>query len=1431
MLITVLTALFIPLHKAYEEKIAALQTEVVDKLESFLGFHFEYGSIFPSFLKYIEIRNLRVLSGPEGKTELLYLNRIRVYYRIGKLIKGKTAEAFYRISLDNSRLEFDPRRDAEVFTLLNRIFAKEEAGLASPEKPREDLVQSLYPILGMPISGRNLTLVYRDAWGDAEISRLFFSFQPEGDYYKFSLRGEGRFALPETLVFHRGGGDLRINGRIGTGLDWGEILFTLKGWKTNLADFSRLSFQGQFQGQQITIRKIQDRVPFDLTVKLNTAAEKANFSFSAENFIPDNHIQVRRPLEKLAFLSSVGLTGTATGAMTLASQTISYATDMKLSIPINPWIPTPMTMEVKLEGEGPLLSIERLDITSSKGLLFFSGKTDLSQKVPFPTGTLKLSEIDLPQGSLSAMLYLRSRNGENLAFAPWVRYKNLPFKNWDMRFSGDFGGFDFVTTLSYDEVDWENRFEARGSLSLGKTPFLQGELITRHFPLGVLGAAMTENEGIQGFSQKLPEIVLSSRCFLSSNLDRFSFSFADFFLNQRGRKGNSLTASFSGNNTSLTISSLQGRYSGFDFGLTGMASFESGVPAEWETTLEVEGKIYELTGKMEVGEFLQIHGNYGLESLITFGQGYSFKVLAKGLPLPVREGVALNLDARGRYKNSAEWVFLLREAAIDGLPAVVGNFRGNRLILGGQASPRAIFLSRIDYSDSLSSLLGNGEILLSPREKTSSGWFQLSEATGNEQHLFTFDYDGENLLGNLNVQNLPLERLGTLPLKGKIDGEAVFAGPWEYPDLTISLNLEEGFYNETPVAFSSEMAFDGMTISLKELSASYLNQGFTVKSGFLNLASGEAVAEGDFRGILQENPLVGGFSLSLNGAPLRSRRDLFKVTDQDFQGILKVEELRIFNETKSPWIVMVSQTDGKLNFQGGPGDSLSLNLERNGRFLLSLTRALPLSFKAEGILSSGKIEAQCRDIFMNFEAINRVFAIPYFTITAGQAEGDLRISGSVNDPDLYGRLLLTKAKAKVINIDEILSLDTALIQADQKTFTAKDVILTSAGGSAIMNCEFTLDHLLPYDYTIAIETLYNKDPYLTMSFPKVSVDGYVKGLVQLTGSTEFLKVTGALEVYSGTLALNPGDEVPETKKVGIITDLTIKLKQNNQFYWPSKPFPILKAYAEGGEELVLKINTIENTLSLLGEVDIRGGEIFYFQRNFYLEDGRITFNETKERFDPVMNAKAALREIDTQGEIVKIYLIAENMTLTNFNPRFESEPYRQESEILAMLGQNLFDTTEGTQLLGDALLITSDVVGQFGFIQGIQNALRELLRLDLLSLRTQVLSNLLVNRLLNNGNNSLGADDSLSTYLDNTTLILGKYFGQDFFLQALVQMDYYGNQASQVYPNSVFNIDAEVSLEWKSPLALIQFNLYPNFFDKDKDPLSTSLGLSWSFSF
>jgi hypothetical protein len=302
--------------------------------------------------------------------------------------------------------------------------------------------------------------------------------------------------------------------------------------------------------------------------------------------------------------------------------------------------------------------------------------------------------------------------------------------------------------------------------------------------------------------------------------------------------------------------------------------------------------------------------------------------------------------------------------------------------------------------------------------------------------------------------------------------------------------------------------------------------------------------------------------------------------------------------------------------------------------------------------------------------------------------------------------------------------------------------------------------------------------------------------------------------------------------IAVVTDIRIKTGRRVEFFWPRSDFPVLQAYTDLGTGIHITSDEASRRFSLQGDVKLRSGEIFYFDRSFYIREGTLFFNENEIQFDPRISARAEIRDQSEEGPVT-VSLIIDNAPLRSFTPRFESSPPLSQMEIFALLGQVPGDGSGGAGDRGNILVSTSvDALTQFTVMRRLQRELRNFLGLDMLSLRTQVLQNMVfqaagINQ--NRGRTQDGVSERqmrAGNYFDNTTVFIGKYIGSDIFVQSLFSLRYDENRQTW----GGLKLEPDIGLEMQSPFFNIGVNLVPlhpeNWFIND-----ISFSLTWRRSF
>ena len=783
----------------------------------------------------------------------------------------------------------------------------------------------------------------------------------------------------------------------------------------------------------------------------------------------------------------------------------------------------------------------------------------------------------------------------------------------------------------------------------------------------------------------------------------------------------------------------------------------------------------------------------------------------------------LSLNINGFLFSMDNWKMLINDITIESIPT---GFDNGNISLAAVLSQNGGNIFRLDYSDSRSSLKGGGSLSLTDILPMPSGILQLntSSVETGEQYSLIAGFNGSDIQGDIRFTDFPIKRaLNSPSLEGEITGRLSADGPLSSPRISVNLETGNASLNGQSMDISASMLYENLILSLEDISISVGEYVTDDVNGILNLEEGThsvggKLATGD--GMLD---LDAQFTLEAQTSPVKSINEFTSALEEDLKAHLIVEEIIFNGEAHEAWNFDIARTDELINITGGIENEITANYYGNGYFSLEAENPFPVSISASGTILEGDINAEISSVSYTVEDLS--FSIISFY--EGSFNGRLRLQGPINDPDFYGQLDFHDVVFNPPFVEDISEPFNTSFFFSGKELTVPATRVKTNNGRAIVTIDAVMERWLPRNYELKINVPQDESISSIFYWSPFYVKGMAEGNIRLSGDFSQMNIDGLIMVSEGIFMLN--DSIQGIKSTGnpfdvITADLALVSKENNQFLWPNRDFPIVEGYLSTGSELSLQYETGKG-INLDGDLSLKGGEIFYFERNFYLKEGVIGFNnESQPGIDPLLSARAEIRDINAEGEMTKIYLIIDPSPLSSFTPRFESDPPLSTAEIIAIIGGNIFDSFTS---ITDAGLQAVDVLTQLTIMQSIEDGLKSTLGLDLLSIRSSFLSNFLENI----GPASSGRENNINfaEYLDNTTLYLGKYFSDDIFLQGMFQFDLYNDTGYSEDLN--INVDSEIKLEWEGPVANVELNFYPDFYDPIEGLNKTSLGLSWRFSY
>jgi translocation and assembly module TamB len=1427
--LVIVTAVSIyPLQQELEKQLEELRVTIISLLEKKLDRKITYESISPSFLRFLEFRELSVLEYENGPS-LVSFRRVRVHFSLFEIIKGNSlVSALEEIQIIDTNITFGTKKDNDLIQLFK--------DLVSTVGDEEVTIPSLR------LSGRNISGEIITDFGTVHFESVQFSIDYGEEDLELFLRGIARgnfkkndFQLEQMETV------LEVEGYMDNNFAWSNLEIDIKQLHTNLLSLKNQTFYVNVAENTWKIRKIEDKAPIDIVLTVDLLEESLEASMVVEEFVPSQFVTLEEGLASFDPWMNTLLTGEASIRYFYSTSRLTYEGDISAHLD-NSLLPTSFNVKGNFNGNEKFVDFANLDVVSEYGNYSFKG--GFSYETLLPNGYLEFYNLPYPITDTTARgaIILASKNRTLQGRSTYLSLGDASFSSLDVTITRLEGGIDFSLEGSTESFRNQNTnsFNSEGYIEFSPEIYLQLSFSSKNLPIrDVLPFFVSSDSLPKDVFQFAEPLLLSSELYINSNLKQVSFASPKVDIRDISDPNNSLYFASSGNASSFEIRELELHYSGIDLSGEFQADIVEQNFLRFSSQFSVQDVPYSFSGSFKPGKELIVQGDYDFSSILLFSDERILLSLdCSELPVPLPENqIFLSLSLHGSYISLDKWQIALRKGSISSIP-LQGAPPGS-LALNGRITSENIIINRLIYTDTFSVISGSGMAdinLLNPNK--GEAWINLQSEEGGETYYgYAKIHElGENhsIDGLLSFKGSPLSRFIDTNIIGNVNGKFLVKGSIDSPEITGSLSLEEGLLNADPVSFATDFTLSQERGIIHSLSLDYLTNSVRGARGTYSIKNGTLAFTADYQGVFQADPITARLELAgsfQDFLPLLGSTDLFTI---NFEVNLHVTDIFVGEEEQPSWEAVLRQQEEKITFSGGPEDSINGYFEKDGVFYAELREPMPIECIVTGSVKDAVIDAELKDGVLSFKALDSLLIIPFFKMSEGQAYGTLSIKGPINDPDFYGTLEGAGVFATVpVSPDTIGPLESNIV-FNGKTMSIERTTVKVGAGYLTAEAMFTMDHWLPVTADIRISTTDDRAVHIKTNIGRILVDGYASGNFRVVSEPIGISLFGNLQAKNTSIMIGQKGEEDEEQVPNISLDLTVTSGQQVEFIWPNQDFPILQAYAETGESVSILLDGTNGEATFRGEVDIKGGEIYYFSRSFYINEGKIVFNENEDKFDPRLSARAELRDVTPEGTPLSIYLIEDDKPFSEFSPYFESDPPLSNADILSILGKGLMAQLGGETIdLSKALIFTGDFfLTQFGLIKSFENAVKDIFSLDLFTLRTQILQNLLRERLFQEqiAQEAL-QEQGLGRYLDNTTLFLGKYFGNDLFIEAMLRLRMSNNYIEELKAYEELQIESKISLEWKTPLALIELNFQPDFEDIFSTIAKASVALSWRFAF
>jgi hypothetical protein len=1466
VLVVITTLLLQPLQELMKNRMMELRNSLISRLEAVLGRNIRYDTWGPSLLGTLDIRNIRVYGADSAP--VLTIARVRVSYSLIALMSAGIPQAIRSVQLDRPLISVDMQRDADVLGFFSAFTGKGPASVSLAEMLNRQVRLKIrngsweiitgterYTLngLGLEASFDQGLLRFQGHWNAAAVMGSLF---PE----PITAQMDCRITGTATGDFTEGSANLHlssISGSLGS-LEpgSGERRFRIRPVAFTLA----LTEQG------LVLKKLADQAPFDLAADYDFRSGRISGALGCENLSPQELLALEGPWKAYKRWLDLGVSGKASFVLDTPPETGGIRYDLSLVGQIPPAL-LPMgkgSFSIQGSGTGTGLTVRTLSVQFPQGGLRYQGKLGFT---PFaPQGTLSLVNLSLSGAdAVAGDIQVFTRNREIGFQGTGITFGAVPLASLQgavlleeqgLKFSLSLEGLGNRDTEALEVPAAEGETEAPsavpypdglvsaegfldyapsyGEIHLILDSFSVADILALVRPFKAIpevsGMVRPGVSGTQGGVHPMDRIRVSTEVFGATDFGRFSYH-APRFMVTYADQGTVFTGVIAGTNRHVECTEGQIRFAEDPIILSGYADLRSLEDVSFSLNASYQDRPYYLEGMILDRHSLSMQGSYGFKAYINrtdFG-GYSGYIEAENIPIPYQGQFArLSLMSSLRYDTPDFWYFDLDHLELADVNTPLAPRTALRI--SGRADPEGASFPGLLFDDGRGALSGNLSLRWNRYFSEISGTMRLGTETGEEQYDLEALFKDKRLRLYLSGSNMQLLRFVNNPYTIVASGDLQVS--WDSMESfsgEVRLDSLSAVIAETPLEMSGSGTITPEAMTLKTVGIQYRDLELQMPFFQISLPEQRAAGEAQIRMRAPGRDVDMSFTVGIDFKPLDSWFRLGTVANA-FTGVIHVEQVR-FNTFKedAPFDFIFSRTNSLISLSGGPQDMIRVQISDTGDFYAGLSHPSPVRGTLVGTIGAKTIDAQAPDVYVDLAALGALIPAEIqhiITLSGGFVTASIQVSGSLGDPDFFG---IAQGYSVRLKVPQYVTQDirpvpiTVVLQGNEMSFGPIPAAVGSGQGTVAGWFQFA--RWIPNTFTLSIQVPSESPIPFDYNSLGIVAEGATWGTLKLSMQDFVFSIHGDLAAQDTEITLNPeklaagsGERELNTPFItSIVTDITLHAGRKVEFIWPTKEFPILQAYADQGSSLHITSDSATNHYALTGDVNLRSGEIFYFERSFYLREGLLSFNENEVQFDPTISARAEVRDQTGEGPVT-ISMIVDNAPLQSFTARFESSPPLSQIEIFSMLGQTMVGApTEGSDKVQYAFLAsTADILAQTQVFRHVQRQIRDFLFLDMFSFRTQFLQNIVSQSIMRQDNTNSSV---LGNSIDNTAVFLGKYIGPDVFLQVITSLRYneYRRDLESFSPGSLningYTIEPDIGMELHGPLFDIRVNLVPRHLE------------------
>lgn len=1379
----------VPIQFVLKHKINTHYKQTIEKIENTYGIDISYKNEFKSFFSFVSISNVEVVSTKKDRPFKLSIARISIQLNVLKLLinNSNDFEVISKIKIDRPSIVIDEAKNKTKVTknivennLLSSTIEKNEAIANNLLKELIAFLitnkKNILPRVDLQI--KQLSLNYNSAMVKLSLENALFNFNANKDFFDvdFSMNVITKIANLEAIAV-----PIKASGIIDYSLNNADIAFKTLAFKSPYISMGDQGFNLQWGLGYLNMGKTLDINPIDFKLSIDAKKQLVSFNFRSDKFA-------------LAAESEMGLNYIdGNGSFMYYADRNIFIYDLLGTAKFN----TPndiFVLDSNLVGDDVLANIKNISLKNKLSSAVFSGIVDLNNFLP-------------------ASGY----------FAINTNIKDMPFV-FRTNFSKDKG--TMVAKTSSFSLDNQNLGELTSRVSSNNLEYQ----FKNHFVKddGVLDLTGYLNLNSRDFSLDTMASNINFKSLIDLKLIPSSLS--DFKVNMQSSLNYSMPNNFSLKTNYLNIEKDDDHGFSTNFAILGkelniynMAlewgdnAFKANLSSTISKTPTFNGMFsskslsYPYIGSYQ-DKILNISYSYGILRYDVFSKIISLSI--KDMPLGLdKTSSKLNVDLNYNYANKP--ILTLNNLTLNNDNATFQMSRGFFEKDKGR-------LELISYVDAISTLRGSGDYLI--KENKYNGIFRVVGKNGEFYSLKGF-YDGD-FNGQIKVDNFPLSRTGSEGLDGlasfNMDIKSI-----KNPSGTLNFNID-GYNGLNKLVARGDGTIDNKNLTLNNC---FIQNGTWGYNSIILLANFKDKSISLSSSIEKMNgSLETGLAVIVKSNVNQSDQSFIDFLKGDLKILVQLDKLNNKGRDMiSSSRLVVFKKDNEIDVRGLEGIDVNANYKFSEKLLRvdlrnkdGIKALVNANLNKAGFfvdVKNAKVPLPILNPYLIYFDKKRVIGIEkgYLVANVIVKEG-ITINGDVAFVDTLITSPFTPGVKLKLN-HKLKMVDNSLVLGDDWKFNIK-------GSSVKLRGKLVAFPVLTYEADIVIN---GKGVPIQFDANGVRFKGMVDGFAsyrgdisggQLKGRITTHDTEGSLgswdnirtkpykkvEVRRGIrppgyhLSISPNEDLNNayfdgTSDVFIsankeaekdTTELfTIVAGDNVTFYVPNKNIPSLVVTAQSGSEANLMVDLVKRRgVRAFVETDLKiaRGEINYFSNNFIIKNGGKLRMNKDIGFNAEAEFDADLKPDPFKQDVITMHF--KNRIMDTYSPSFTSEPAMTEIEIMTKLGATFVPSVSGldgdkknSELVNNeertqggfetVIKATGDYAGQY-LSRSVENVLRKLQFIDTVSVKTDVVSNMILDTFdqgdINSKNNN-GAR-GIAQYLDGSSIYFGSFVQNKFFINA-----------------------------------------------------------------